>query len=357
MKFIKFGFSIIELLIAMAIASALSGTLFMLMRQSSTMTKTVDTVTDFSLRAEALVRVIERDISGSTIPLTYMMQMIEKKQKQSKKTPQPTPTQGEANAQEQSDSQLAENKKDQKNELFGPEITKIYAATGDAKKLIQLTFITNNTLQGYWSSSIGQAKPNIARISYILEQKKNDAGKLLYTLKRKESPALEMGAFEADAKNSFYVVADNISFFVCSYITLSAAEDGTVESEKSFSWNSDELQKKELENVESKELFYSVVPRAVLISYTLAQEKGTATYSGEIIIPIYAEFDMVVPELQKSPEKKIDAKSQIQELLADRKQTKGGPGAPQHQGPSAKMPPLAQQTPVPAPMPQRGGLR
>jgi Tfp pilus assembly protein PilE len=184
------GFMLIEVLIASAIASILSIVLFMAYSQVQEATSTIDNTVQMHERIALLVNQLERDISGAFIP---------RKTKQDNQTSQQsatpasaTPVAGQTPPTAQQDK-AAQPKKSQK-------FTHIFYGVNNEEQLDELTFITNNPVQGYWSARAGKATPRIVRVMYRLERDKDKKYKKpSYVLMRQESTTLDYDAFKKDA--------------------------------------------------------------------------------------------------------------------------------------------------------------
>ncbi len=81
----------------------------------------------------------------------------------------------------------------------------------------QLSFITTNPLQVYWTAKTGSAKPRIARVLYALKEEKGMPKS--YSLIRRESPNLEFDPIAKGGKEGpqEYVLAEGIKSLTAEY--------------------------------------------------------------------------------------------------------------------------------------------
>ena len=82
----------------------------------------------------------------------------------------------------------------------------------------QLSFITTNSLQVYWSDKAGSAKPRIVRVLYMLKEEPTKDAKKSYSLIRQESNNLEFDPIAKGGKDiSEYVLAEGIKSATIEY--------------------------------------------------------------------------------------------------------------------------------------------
>ena len=80
----KTGFTLLELVISIAIAAILSLSLTMLLNQSYASQKKLDTITHLHERATLFFTQLERDLMGATIPIENILSLETEEQKKSK---------------------------------------------------------------------------------------------------------------------------------------------------------------------------------------------------------------------------------------------------------------------------------
>lgn len=183
----KPGFTLIEILLATALASMISVSLIFMLQQMNGTLMRVDRVSDLYMRATMLQNQMERDISGAFAPADF------------------------------SASDAAGEKKEGKPK----KIEKIF--WGD-NTLETLTFITNNPLPAYWGERSGKAQPKIVRVAYRLvpDTKRKD----VYTLMRQEGSDLDAEAYSASSsKIKAYAMIEGIKSIRIDYTTLIKKEE------------------------------------------------------------------------------------------------------------------------------------
>lgn len=217
----KFGFTLIELIISMAISSMMIIILFTSFFQVNKTVQSVDTMISIDSRAVVLQNQFEMDISGAFVP-----DITEIKEK---KTEPLTKTTKEKAAAEK---EIAEKKE---QEQKPKKLEKAFYSINQNKILKELTFITCNPLQIY-----GQTKPRMARVTYRLKEDKQIKGS--YSLFRQESAQIIYGA----EKNVIeYEVVNNIKELLISYFII--PDEKGKEAKPVNEWKSDESKKQEKE--------------------------------------------------------------------------------------------------------------
>jgi hypothetical protein len=170
----KQGFVIIEILLAATIATMIGGMLFLSLYQITQVATVVENYADVFTRASILRRQLEKDITGTFIPVAA--EKMEEKKTQDTKQAGP-----QAGLPEKLSGQQAAQGGKKKEPV--PVVTHVFYGTQKDDQLDVLTFITNNPMQIYWAPKAGKAKPRIARVVYRLVKDKNAP---VYTLMRQE---------------------------------------------------------------------------------------------------------------------------------------------------------------------------
>src|SRR5579863_3211355 len=122
----KYGFMLIELIVATLIASLIAGVLFAALFQSSRVQGSVDNIIDFSVRVGVVANQLEKDVMGCFIP-----QQAQEKSS-SVKTSKNTSTDVK---EEEQKTPVKEKPK---------PIEKIFYSANKNGQLDTLTFVTNN---------------------------------------------------------------------------------------------------------------------------------------------------------------------------------------------------------------------
>lgn len=244
----KPGFTLVEVLLASAIAAIMTGLLFLVVRQLNSSVPIIDRRADIYEKAAILNAQLERDLSGITAPNEFYARQ---------KTAKDKPEQPASAEQKKSDDQKKseEEKKTKETQETTTEqapkkpLEKIFYSTNKEGMLDQLSFITTNPLQIYWGGKSGSAKPRIARVTYSLQEEKNprNNAKKSYRLVRQESPLLDWDQFKADQSIKEYTVADNIKSLTVEYsavVVPQEKEAKTAQSETAKAPTKKEIEKK-----------------------------------------------------------------------------------------------------------------
>jgi prepilin-type N-terminal cleavage/methylation domain-containing protein len=200
----KRGFSLIEFIIAMAIASGLALLLFNSLNQSTQTLKMVESIATVDINVVSFYDRFERDISGAFIPVIgdpdladrTFMQRLEKQQKDAlaKQNAQAQGAGGQAKAPQ------VNIKPEKPVSLRDIQLKKPFVYEEEGQNLKTFSFITCNPFAVY-----GPAKPRMARVSYTLKHDPIDKDN--YALWRRQSDKL---AFESDKESREYVIMRHI---------------------------------------------------------------------------------------------------------------------------------------------------
>jgi prepilin-type N-terminal cleavage/methylation domain-containing protein len=171
------GFTLIEVMVAIAISGFIATILFTSLFQISSASTVAESVMTANEKAARLEQLFERDLSGATT-------LLDNKPQQEEKDLQQTTTAQQAPQEKKADKQ-------EKN-----IIEKIFYSANKGNQLEILSFVSNNPLLGFWhttnsSFQAGGAKPLLTRITYQLEEDRDMPGS--YVLTRQESIPLEFG--------------------------------------------------------------------------------------------------------------------------------------------------------------------
>lgn len=283
----KKGFVLLELLIALVIASMVGLALFSGYTQTQRSVRVADSVMERSRTLSLIGRQMERDISGAFIPLRARIDEATEKTE----------------------------KKEEGDE--SESLTHVFASTNNGDLLSQITFITNNPLQVYWSDRAGGARPRIARVVYKLEPSAQQLhGTQSYTLKRYESSELDYTKFtqKMDTEIKGFALADNIKQLSVSFVTLvelepeEGQEQGKPEQKNYTVWD-----ERDTQSLADQGITRRVVPHVVSVQAAVWDDQRKRSTPLVFVIPI-------IPDLQtdgeKEPEKKVEAIAPVQEGAA-----------------------------------------
>ncbi len=283
----KDGFTLIELLIATFIASILGALLFSALYQINRFVPVVDNTTAIYEKATLINAQLERDLSGTTAPNEFYYRQPEPDKKKS--------AEAKANKDE-ADKKKSEEEKKKKEESENEEksekkpkkpLERVFYSTNKEGMLNQLSFLTTNPLQIYWTAKTGSAKPRIARVLYELKEEKGTPKS--YSLIRKESGNVE---FEPIAKATEQVLAEGIKSAAIEY-TYYVPES----KEKPQEAKPEEAAKKEAEK--TKEPKKREVKKTIEWIPTQKKEGADASEAKLPLTPQLVEFKISLWDAQK----------------------------------------------------------
>jgi prepilin-type N-terminal cleavage/methylation domain-containing protein len=213
---IQTGFTLIELVISIAIAAILGVGVTLFLSQTGSYQAAVEDRASLYTRASVALHQLEKDISGARVPIENILHEQKMRAEKNKKTtPQPQKP----------------GEKTEAEEVIKP-IARVFYVEQKNKQLTTLSCITDNPLKIYWSKSVGSSKPDIARVLYrFVPDPQHDHS---FILTRQEGIDLDFSAY--DPKNvkaaRSYEVIDGIKTCSLRCIVIQPREENT-ESEKS----------------------------------------------------------------------------------------------------------------------------
>ncbi len=237
----KYGFILIELLIATLIASMIGIILMSALYQSNRFQQTIDNAIDLYSRAMLVHNQIEHDVMGAFVPIEA------EQQKEGKKA-----------IAKSKESEGKKNKEKEEEKIERKKIKPIkqifYSANRDGR-LETLTFITNNPMAVYWGKRTGKAKPKVARVVYSI--KPDMEHKNSFILYRQEGSNLDIASYKATNPKSprSYEVIDGIKNIEVEYIAIIEKEPKkkNEKKEREFrtikEWRSEQEKEEELPRI------------------------------------------------------------------------------------------------------------
>lgn len=177
------GFMLLELLVATVIAALIGTALFTSFGLINRYVVAVDDYTDETIRLATMYQQLEKDLSGAFIPVAARLEP------EKPAAPAPAP-QAQAVAGKTPEKEKPVEKKEVK------PITHIFHGLNKDKNLDVLSFITDNSLQVYWSAHAGKPKPRVVRVVYRLVKDKD--AKDVFSLVRQEGIELDFAAYKSD---------------------------------------------------------------------------------------------------------------------------------------------------------------
>ena len=317
----KYGFALIELIVATLIASMVAGILLAALSQGNRFQLIIDNTIDFSSRISIVTHQLEKDLSGAFIPTQAEPQKDQKKE--------------ESPAEETEDQQQQEKKPTEKKEEAGQKgaekkeqkpIEKIFYSINKSGKFDTLTFITNNPLEVYVGKDVGVVKPKVVRVQYSL---KPEAGKKdSYALFRQESMELDLEKYK-DVRA--YEVIGGIKECTVKFIARipkknekqdqKAAEKKVEYEYKTLTeWVSE--RKKDAEQKEKEE--FPRIPYNVEITLVLWNMQDTREETYTIVCQIPIDFTEPKKEEKKQPEQPARPDKQLEAAGTTDKTGKAG---------------------------------
>jgi len=320
----KKGFTPLEIMIALAIATLLGGLLMQSLYQLTNTMARVDQISTLDLRVIVFKNLLEKEFSGAFVP-------------------QLVPLEQEEQQVATTDQKPEKSEKKEERKTVMPE--KAFYSQNSNGQLQLLTFITSNPLVVY-----NMAKARSARIFYTIEPDENLSG--AFVLIRKEIPDIMQKEYEF--AKGFIVIAGIKSLTV---EFLAAPEAVEEKQEQKTQKKSTELIKKEFrkfdmwgqQQLEQQEQKLPALPQFISMQLVLYNQNKTESTYRFMFAPCYG-FEPVVLENRQSlfgpqdqadndPLKKVMGKNTLSENLQNKlsqwniKDTEGqGAGGPVLQG-------------------------
>ena len=296
MKTIQKGFTLIEVLLATALAGIVSVFLMQMISRINSTQHTLDVRMSAYVRATLIQNQLDRDMNGATMFTEYDYSASQQKtnQEQDQETdssPDPEESKNQIDKTDKTDKNKSDKKKP---ELKYP--MQLFVATSQEGQLGELTFFSTNPVQSYWGLKAGKARPKIVRITYRLvpEEKVKQPS---YRLTRQEvllSPLGESNKSIASDEDKTYTLAEGIRDMTVKY--------GWFEHEninKSEQASSDNKETEKASQIPSYTYQYHTAsqwtaperPRKASTE-SIADKRGTddSEYNPQPVIPSYIEI-------------------------------------------------------------------
>lgn len=349
------GFTLLELVISIAVAGILMVSLSLFLSQTSSYQNFVEDRATVYTRASVLLHQLEKDVAGAHVPIENILYEKQKKEAQQQKQDAKGAPKKVIEAASTKNKEAAKEKEggQEKEEAVKP-IARVFYATHKNKNISQLTFITNNPLSIYWSSAVGAPKPKIARVFYQLVPEFENPQS--FTLMRQEGTNLDAKSYETkDPKMAQgFAIVQGIKSFSMRFVVLEDPKNKKEEekdqktnkiepvpkkaSAKSSApqepqlpkvteyteWNWPLLEgvKKEQKDEEKANIPF---PSFVVCTLELWDTKYDRTFEFVYTLPTFAIMpDEIAPKQKKSEEQKDEAK----------KATTATPSSPQNHSPA-----------------------
>jgi type II secretory pathway component PulJ len=365
------AFTLLELVISIAIAAILSLSLTMLLNQSYASQKKLENLTQLHERATLLFTQLERDLMGATIPIENILSSSAPKgasdsaKATSDKTADRAKKEGNIEKSESKTSSDAEKKADVP---YKPFDRVFYYKRGNNQ--LFFSWITDNPLQLYWGAAVGAARPRIARVMYRLEQDPND--KTLFKLMRAEGFDLTYTPYEKHTEQKYkgYALVEGIKSLKITLVSVvvkkedesssakasdsaKATSDKTADRQKkeqkppqtevktadTWEWPLPKDDSKKADDKKEQEL--PPLPQGIRIELVLWNEatEREVTFDYGIYIPS-------LPVLQRSSSAPSGATADKDKKDLDGAPKPGAPGTPQPTNPTAPGGPQGGRNPI-----------
>ena len=320
------GFTLIELLIATFIASILGVLLFSALYQVNRFVPVVDNTTATYEKAALLNAQFERDISGVTAPNEFYYRQPEPsadakaKADKEKKAKQEAAADAKAKADKEKKEKEAEKEGEKKPKK---PLEKIFYSTNKDGMFNQLSFITNNPLQIYWSAKSGSPKPRIARVLYQLKEEKGTPKS--YSLIRKESANLEFDQIIKEGKEGpqEYVLAEGIKSLTAEY-TYYVPEPKPSPQQAAQTGEAAQVEKKEAASKEPKKKEIKKTATWIAPEVTPGAQIEQASVPGKEqlpLVPQLVELKIALWDAQKKRSTPFIFKVRVQSDIPEKRET------------------------------------
>lgn len=256
----KKGFTLIEMVIAVAISGIISTALYMLLHQTQRAVSNIITITTDDAVLITTYQQLLRDITGAFAPseswprrTSPQAQALEGKQTQNQKTPPDIKS-------PQKDTQVKLDEK-QKTTEQPPDVTNVFVYTAKSGMFSNLTFISHNPLSVYSDPEQASSTIRAVRIMYSLKPDTFEPDS--FVLMRQESSILDVKKFNDTNKIRAYELARGIKNFTLQFMYEPSSQEEQEDTDSSqqaeqeqatekkikryrtvTSWSSDELVQK-----------------------------------------------------------------------------------------------------------------
>ncbi|MGC2310899.1 MAG: prepilin-type N-terminal cleavage/methylation domain-containing protein [Candidatus Babeliaceae bacterium] len=210
----KSGFSLIEIVVALALASLLTIVLYTSFEQTKRTTKRMESLEEVSALTMRLYYQLEKDLGGVFVPPSFLVQ----DKKVTTTSGQPVP---EKQEQEKESEKL-------------PEVFRVQIK-GEEK---EFTFITTNPLLTYQ-----EIKPRLVRVMYRIIPSKTREGTFAFT--RRESTEIDLKKFLERGDENVFTIMDEITKITFRFMVLDPEQKE--EKKELVSW--DIAAQKEMKNL------------------------------------------------------------------------------------------------------------
>ncbi len=279
----KFGFSLLEIIIGLALSAMLGTVLFNTFFQSTRTLRLVDEYSELDTGISIVLTQLERDLAGTFVPEYEPEQKKDLEQKE-----------------EAPDKKQQQEKKKKKEPSF--------VAKTKNKHLDFISFVTSNPLSRFGAPLPTIApKPSLVRVLYKLRENKEKKG--AFVLTRQESTNLDLASFEkkSEKRPRELVVADAVKECSMEFVyKIEKKETDEKEGKQEFKtvteWGSAKEQSEEI----------PPLPTMIKLALTVWDAQLQVTRSIEYLLPIYCVYVESAQSEKKEKAEESDAENKAQ---------------------------------------------
>lgn len=281
----KNGFTLIELIIALFIASMVTITLYQLTSQTQKAVKNIISIVDVDVPLLAFYSQLERDVTGMFTPLST--QKANKPGAEPPKSPGPQEKPPEQKSPEMADEKPTEKKEEKKVEqVFFLE---------EKEGQIICSFITTAAIQKFDKNGPINTEPFIRRVAYIFEKDPTKPG-LMRLLYRYNTDNLSVDAIlKSDFKPNYelanHIKSLSIEVGVFEPVEKAEGQEQKSSSAKLTSWKESEI----------KDKYKTFIPAFVNVKGIFTNKAGNEEYNFEFMFKVYAYQEFKPKPLPNRP--------------------------------------------------------
>ena len=238
MKLVK-GFSLIEVILAMAISIGLMGILFQSLTQSNVVLQKVITFSALERKTTVLQQLWDREISGIIVPAMVWDENAQNQDAEGNQKESDSKDVAEKDQKESKDKTGSKDEKKEQKKLPQPFVYEM----DEGGNLKMFTFITTNSVAIY-----GEPQVRLVRVMYRLQPDPENPG--TFIVLHQQSENLDPKKFSTGSENGVrcYPVIDGVKKLTCEFLVKKKDEKEKKEKE---AYKKDE--KKETPAQESKD--------------------------------------------------------------------------------------------------------
>lgn len=191
----KYGFMLIELIVATLIASVIGTLLLTALSQETRFQQVIDMMVDTSLRVGIAGNQLEKDFMGAFIPMQARLKEEQDKDENEPADKNKKTAETKKEDTSKKEAPKAEPKKEKVKKPAEKPLEKIFYGTTKEGHLDTLTFVTNNPLTVFVGKDVGVVKPKVVRVQYLLKPENEKEKNSSFVLIRQESTELDLAKY------------------------------------------------------------------------------------------------------------------------------------------------------------------